>query len=512
MTLGSGPRVKGNDWSVLGAPDPGSFVPTQTVSVVVPAFRAHDTLPYTLAALAEQTYPPHLLEIIVVDDGDGPALTLPEVRPENARVITADASWGPANARAAGAAAAEGEVLHWLDSDMVPCRDHVSRQLRWHHVIDHAVVVGHKRFVDRQELPSVSDVRTAVADERLDDLFSGRWTEEHRWVEDIWRSTDDLRTAGFRAFHVHVGATGSVRRDLYEQAGGMDTSLKLSEDVELGYRLAMRGAVFIAERGATSLHLGRSHLMRHEQLVQRYNAPFVAQRVPDFRKFRQDRGRTYRVPYVEVVVEVDGAPWEQVKFTVDGVLRAQPADLHVLLVGPWSELRNGRRELLDDRDIDVRLVHEEFGSDPRVSLVETVDESSFPAQFRLRLPVGWSPDDTALERLTNEMQRRSQGLRSVALADGRVARVERTAAFERAARVRREGEHLDDVVDEVSATWWSDGVEAGFTCFAGSVPPTLPVTSTGRAESGGPVDSSPVAHPQPRRKLSRLRPDTFGRR
>jgi hypothetical protein len=60
------------------------------------------------------------------------------------------------------------------------------------------------------------------------------------------------------------------------------------------------------------------------------------------------------------------------------------------------------------------------------------------------------------------MQEQAQGLRSVFLPDGQVARLERTAAFERALRVRQGAEDLDDVVDAVSATWWSEGHDEGF--------------------------------------------------
>jgi glycosyltransferase involved in cell wall biosynthesis len=524
MTLGPGPRVKGNDWSVLDPPVLGSYVPSRTVSVVIPAYRAQDTLPYTLAALEAQSYPPHLLEVVVVDDDDDtPRLELPACRPERTRVVDAGSSWGPANARAAGAAVAEGEVLHWLDADMVPDRDHVAQQMRWHHVLDHAVVLGHKQFVDRAPLPPVDEVHQAVADGRLDEVLTQGWVEDHTWVEEIWSRTDDLKSAGFRAFHVHVGATASARRELYAAAGGMDTSLKLGEDVELGYRLAMRGAVFVAERGATSWHLGRSHLMRLESLVQRYNAPFVAQRVPDFRKFRQCQGRSYQVPYIEVVVPVAGHPWELVKYTVDGVLQAQPSDVRCVLVGPWSDLHDDRRQLLQDDALDLRLVREEYAADRRVVMAEVIEPTAFPAQFRLHLPVGWRPGAVTLERLTLEMQRRSQGLRSVILGEGQLARLERTAAFERARRIQAPDETIDDAVDAVSETWWSDGGEHGFECPAMPLGPPAEAgleLQVDRADlweaAGTDPDTSTVEQVHPaipeRRRLSRLRPESFGHR
>ncbi len=64
----------------------------------MPAYGAHQTLPYVLAGLAEQSYPSHLMELIVVDDGAAagqPPLELPDVRPDNARIITRRAGLGP---------------------------------------------------------------------------------------------------------------------------------------------------------------------------------------------------------------------------------------------------------------------------------------------------------------------------------------------------------------------------------------------------------------------------------
>lgn len=465
MTAPAAPRVKGNDWRVLAPPDTGSWKPRLSVSVVIPAYHAQATLPYTLGALAAQSYPPHLLEVVVVDDGDG--ITLPDLRPENTRVVRVNDSWGRANACRRGAEAAEGDVLHWLDADMVPYRDQVAAQMRWHHVLDHAVVLGYKAFLDADGLPSPQEVREAVAEERLDSLVDGLRRGEHKWVERIWRRTADLAEGGFRAFHVHVGATASVSRELYESAGGMDAALKLGEDIELGYRLSLRGAVFIGDRTARSLHLGLSTLMRQEQAVQRYNAPFIAERVPDFRKFRQSRGRTYQVPLVEVVVDAHQQPFEAVKFSLDGVLRGAPGDVRCLIVGPWSQLTDERRRPLEDPLLESRLTHEEYVGETRVELVEEVPDSPFPAAYRLRLPAGWSPGSRTVENLILDMQDRVEGLRSVLLPDGQVVRLERTAALARARMVMVPGENLDDVIDQVSGSRWAEGHEEGFVHVSG---------------------------------------------
>jgi glycosyltransferase involved in cell wall biosynthesis len=87
-----------------------------SVSVIVPARDAAATLGATLAGLAAQDHAPD--EVIVVDDGsaDGTAAL---AQAGGARVI-AGAGEGPGAARNAGAAAATGDVLAFLDADCEP--------------------------------------------------------------------------------------------------------------------------------------------------------------------------------------------------------------------------------------------------------------------------------------------------------------------------------------------------------------------------------------------------------
>ena len=94
------------------------------------------------------------------------------------------------------------------------------------------------------------------------------------------------------------------------------------------------------------------------------------------------------------------------------------------------------------------------------------------------------------------------GLRLL-LPDGEVARLERTSAFTRAARVVRPGEDLDDAVDAVSGTWWFEGREEGFTWHADPRPEPESAEKGPRKpqDRGGPdrnaVDTK-QAEPQPK--------------
>jgi len=463
------PRVRGNDWHKLMPAVLGGWHPTQTVSVVIPAYQAHRSLPYTLAALEAQTYPAHLLEVVVVDDGSTPPLELPELRPTNTRIVSTRDTWGRAHACHTGALNSEGEVLHWLDSDMLPYVDQIESQLRWHHLIDHAVVLGDKRFVDvSQGLPDFEETLAMLREGRGDDLFEDRWTSSHDWVDEYIDRTDGLVLNPTKSYLVHVGASASVRRDVYVESGGMDTTLKLGEDVELGYRLAQQGAVFVPDLEAKSWHLGRSTLMKQSDDVNRYNRPFVTDRISDLRHWRT-RGRSYTVPWVEIVVDARGADYDEVRHSVNGALRSGAADVVVSLVGTWSKIDDDRRATLSHPDRHLMAIQAEFEGEPRVHFVEDVASSAFPAANRMHLPVGWSPGRGTIRRLAVEMARQDRGLISLLMPDGKVARLERTSAFRRAARLVGPHEHLDDVVDQVSGTWWYDAPEEGFN-HVSSVP------------------------------------------
>jgi len=443
------PRIRRNDWGSLAVPELGAWEPSLNVSVVIPAYDAGRLLPVVLAGLAAQSYPAHLLEVVVANDGPGD-LELPEIRPERTRIVPVTEGWGRASACHTGALAAEGDVLHWLDADMLVERDHVEAQLRWHHVVDYAVALGHKLFVDPAPVLAVSldEIRDRVTLDRVGELFEGQERERH-WVEDVYERTDDLRQAGPNALRTHVGATASLHRALYLESGGMDTELRLGEDISLGHRLAEVGAVFVPDRASRSWHLGPSHVMGRVDEVTAYNDPFLSDRVPNLRA-KRGPCRSYAIPYVDVVLDVRDQPHASVTALVDALLQSTLPDLVVTLRGAWDRLTDERRSPLDEPLLAQRIVHAAYRSEQRVRLLTRMPAGQPDATFRLHLPnADWVPARRALADLVLHVEKTHEGLRQVSLPDGSVARLERTAAFARASRLARPGEDLDDVVDDV---------------------------------------------------------------
>ncbi len=461
------PRVRRNEYGPLAPPALGEWTPSLSVSVVVPAHGQPEKLALVLASLAGQSYPAHLMEVIVVDDGSPEPLVLPPVRPENTRLITSAAgAWGSGHAVNTGVAASSGQVVLRLDADMLVYREHVEAQLRWHHLVDYGVVLGHKLFVDFEPSMLVGDldperVRAEVAAGRAGALFDRESADPH-WVAEFVEHTEGLRTAGFGAFKVYVGATGSLHRGLFDEAGGMDPDLILGGDSEFGHRLAERGALFVPDDEADSWHLGRSQMQDQREAGMRFRAPYVANRVPDFHLRTKGPARVWEVPRAEVVVDAAGRTLEEVDATVAPLLAGTAPDVRVWLTGPWEELTDGRRAPLAEELLDLRLIRETYRADLRVRCVEEVPDPDGRVPFRLHVPAGVRPLPGMVADLVRLADRKSAGLvcapvpGALRAGDG-VLRLERAAAFARARHLspKAEGVGLDRVVEETGGLQWT---------------------------------------------------------
>ncbi|MDA0635617.1 glycosyltransferase [Nonomuraea sp. MCN248] len=444
-------RVRGNDYrSIRPAED---FTPELRVSVIIPAYGGQHQLDLVLAGLARQTYPADLTEVIVVDNGSTPALRLPADRPPHTRLVRCETP-GRGNARNAGLAEAGGEVIHWLDSDVVPTAGAVMAHMRWHHAAPYLAVTGYLRF---SEAP--------LPDKLPDDLEAHfEPAEPHAWIVRLIERTNGLTDTFDRPFSLHVGGATSVNARLIEAAGPMDGELVLGQDTEMGYRLMQAGAVFVPEPEAVAYHLGPTMRMRHQERIDRVSYAFVGDRVPAYRWLRRHPGRQWKIPYLEVLV--DGtAGYDTVRATVDALLAGTAHDLRVVVVGPWDTLDRDRRAPLQDPNLELVLVQGHYAFEPRVRLATShhVDPA---VPYVLRLPPGWAPGEDTVAALLERARTDGLGLLNVLLDEtpGGVvaARLEHAASFARARLLAGPGEDLDDVVDEVSGVAWAAGESYGF--------------------------------------------------
>ncbi|NUR84300.1 MAG: glycosyltransferase [Nonomuraea sp.] len=434
------PALSQNDYSPLSPPELGTWSPALSISVVVPA-HGGPYLPFTLAALAAQTYPDHLLEVLVVDDGSEPPITLPEIRPVNTRIVRPKDGWGISNAVNTGAMAADGELIQRLDADMLAGREHLEALARWHHLTDYLVTIGMKRFV---EVPPLTPERVYRAESlgELFDLANARPSSTEATIE----KTDGLRKSR-NPYHVCTGPTFCLPREVFHAVGGLDPNVLRGEDTEFAYRLAMHGVVFVPDLEAQAVHLGLPAQHRDRDRAVRAVEPYLAHRIPLRRDLRKDRGRRWLVPYVEIVLDVTDTSDDVVRQAVAAALDGKLQDVVVTLVGPWSLLRDDRRAGLDDPCFGLRLMREQFAHDDRIRLIDEAAPTPAPTPFRYRGPVDVPLHRATLERMIETVQQDLTGVLVVDLPDGRTARLERTSALARAELLAEPCDDVDEIID-----------------------------------------------------------------
>ncbi len=415
--------VPRNEWTRVVPAKIGELAANVRVSVVVPARDCQAELDRTLAALSEQSYPGYLLDVILVDDASHPPLRLPELRPESTELLRlGDAGvHGSGRARAAGAVLAEGEVLLFLDADMIADRHHVEAHLRWHHVLADAVVLGAKEFVDVDGIDPLQ-VRDAVRKGSLEELLSGREHVNHTWLDRYINKTGGLTRAGGDLFTAVVGASVSVPRRLYHECGGFGAFDRRGiVDTEFGYRAVTAGAVVVPEPQARSVHQGvRAFAARGEE-IKRLRAGLAANQLPH-RIFRPPvRGRVWAVPAIRVLVDADGSSYERLVVTVDSLLAQDLYDLAVTLHG---DIEPETEQLLADY----------FGHDPRVLLAGgALVDTGFPSPYTAFMPAGVVLGRGAIGAVVDRLERDRLGLIRAPIPAGEL-RLWRTAALHRARR------------------------------------------------------------------------------
>ena len=366
--------VHGNDWRSLTPGDIGHWEPTQQVTVVVPCYNGQEPLALTFAALANQTYPMDLLEVVIADDGSDPPITVPTGAPFAARVVAQErAGFGLARARNTGAAAATGSILVFLDCDMVPESTQVEAHARWHHLDDRILTLGFRHHADFDGV-TADDIRQASG---IGDVVDGRSVSAPQWIEFHMARTKDLTSTDTDLFRIVTGGNLGISKAFYSHLGGSDESFTQwgAEDTELGYRAFNAGGVLVPERRALAWHQGEGAAgpdpdEQRSQVEQRHKlSHLIAEK--GFR--RSVAGRTFTVPLVTIAVDTAGCTYDDVLERVENLLASGYHDLVVGISVP------------DDHPEAVRI-RREFGSDPRVVLTDDLLADVPHAAVRVDVP------------------------------------------------------------------------------------------------------------------------------
>lgn len=203
---------------------PGSLV----VSIIVPIHHAAGMFTPCLASLLQAVSYPH--ELIVVADGPAPEPTH-LARQCGVKVVQLAHPGGPARARNRGAAEANGDILLFIDSDVLVPADIIGRVVaEFEQDAGLTAVIG--SYDNQPAAPNfLSQYRNLL----------------HHYTHQ--NSTIDIKT--------FWAGCGAVRRHAFRAVGGFDESYTQPtiEDIELGYRLTAAGHIIRIVKSLQVTHL-----------------------------------------------------------------------------------------------------------------------------------------------------------------------------------------------------------------------------------------------------------------
>jgi peptidoglycan/xylan/chitin deacetylase (PgdA/CDA1 family)/GT2 family glycosyltransferase len=210
----------------LGTAEPAKELPRK-LSIIIPTYNRLGVLTLTLPTLFDQDFAAESYEVIVVVDGstDGTLEWLRTLRPSCGFRIVEQPNRGPAAARNAGARAAQGQLLLFLDDDIL-CDRAVLKEHAAAHGQDEPALVFGPVFVAAE---SPRTLATYMTQARIGEYFPGLCRgRELRWPDDAY-----------------VRPNSSLRRSVFLASGGFDERFGRSrEDVDLGLRLWDSGVRF----------------------------------------------------------------------------------------------------------------------------------------------------------------------------------------------------------------------------------------------------------------------------
>lgn len=199
------------------------------ISVIVPVYNGGEALRQCLRALSSSAYQEY--ELIVVDDCSND-LSAEIARDEGAVVMKTDKQSGPAACRNLGAESAKGEVLLFIDADVLARKETLSRVA-----------------MDFLEQPDTAAVFGSYDTEPAQQNFLSQYKNLlHHFVHQSSEAVASTFWAG----------CGAIRREIFFSVGGFDSRRyprPSIEDIELGYRLCEQGYRIHLDKGLEVKHL-----------------------------------------------------------------------------------------------------------------------------------------------------------------------------------------------------------------------------------------------------------------
>ncbi len=196
------------------------------VSVVIPVYNGGAYLDRCLEALQASSYP--VAECILVDDASTDGATETVVQRYPVRLVKLEQQCGPAFARNWGVYHSSGEIIFFVDADVVLQPDTIS------------TAIG--AFLQDESIDAVFGSYDDLPGDRA--FLSQYRNLVHHWVHQNGATEAQSFWAG----------CGAIRREVFVSIGGFDRDAMRIEDIELGHRLHQAGY---------KIHLLKDMLCKH---------------------------------------------------------------------------------------------------------------------------------------------------------------------------------------------------------------------------------------------------------
>jgi GT2 family glycosyltransferase/glycosyltransferase involved in cell wall biosynthesis len=252
---------------------------TPRVSIVIPV---HNKIDYTVACLRSLAAHPGTaaFETIVVDDasGDATAERLAQIR--GIRVLRNEQNLGFVGSCNAGAAAAHGEFLAFLNNDTV---------------VEDGWLDALLRVFDEEPESGLAGAKLVYPDGRLQEAGGIVFADGSGWNYGRFENPADPRFEFRRESDYCSGAAIMIRRDLFDQLGGFDTRYAPAyyEDTDLAFAVRKAGKKVLYEPRATVVHfegitagtdtgsgMKRFQAVNREKFLEKWKSELVRQPAP----------------------------------------------------------------------------------------------------------------------------------------------------------------------------------------------------------------------------------------
>ena len=186
------------------------------VSVIIPNFNNEIRLQLCLQALMEQSYPRHLTEIIVIDNGsEDNSVIITQKFP--VKLLVEKAFQSPYWCRNAGIKASTGEIIVLLDSNCVPVATWLKEGVKCFQALQSGILMGPVHFI-----------------------FSSAWTIAERldYLYSVYTPEDIRNSSGLPGGHLFIA------RQIFDQIGYFIPHIRSRGDMEWTQRAKKHGYSF----------------------------------------------------------------------------------------------------------------------------------------------------------------------------------------------------------------------------------------------------------------------------